>query len=276
LAKQEVSRVFGWGEKRREEREAAEARAEAQHWYERLGGQLMNLSSEDKVARQALVDASERYNAAGSQLRSATTAAEFRYAREASLEGLSYIRAARTAMGIDPGPPLPALYGQRQAGAIREPRAVEVGGHQYRAAPTGGAETPYYHPGGYVAGRPIPAGYYSEPWWKTALVAGAWGIGSVLVFDALFSGFDGWGHGGYDQGYDQGFDAGADYADSHDGGDQQGGDQQGYEQGYDQGYDSGYDSGYDAGADSDAGADAGGDYGGGGFDMGGGDFGGDF
>ena len=30
----------------------------------------------------------------------------------------------------------------------------------------------------------MPAGWYSEPWWKPALVAGAWGLGSVLLFDA--------------------------------------------------------------------------------------------
>ena len=32
--------------------------------------------------------------------------------------------------------------------------------------------TPYYYPGGVVQGRPVPGGYYSEPVWKTALVAG--------------------------------------------------------------------------------------------------------
>jgi hypothetical protein len=268
------ARVFSWGQRRREEREANDARAEAQHWYERLGGQLTNLSSDDPVARQALADAGERYNAAGGQLRTATTAAQFRYARESSLEGLAYIRAARTAMGIDPGPPLPPLYGQRQAGAIREPRQVEVQGHQYRAAPAAGPQTPYYHPGGYVSGRPIPQGYYSEPWWKTALVAGAWGVGSVLVFDALLSGFDGWGHGGYDQGYDQGFEAGADYADSNDQGDQ-GSNAQGDDSGYDSGHDSGYGAAQDDGTDYAAGGDAG-DFGGGDFggDFGGGDFGG--
>ncbi|MDT7564717.1 MAG: hypothetical protein QOG76_3341, partial [Pseudonocardiales bacterium] len=37
-------------------------------------------------------------------------------------------------------------------------------------------------------------GWYSEPWWKTALVAGAWGVGSFLLFDALFSGMDGSGY----------------------------------------------------------------------------------
>ncbi len=67
-----------------------------------------------------------------------------------------------------------------------------------------------------MAGRPVPAGWYSEPWWKTALVAGAWGVGSVLLFDALFSGMHGVGYdasgfeNGYGSGFDQGFDQGYD------------------------------------------------------------------
>mgnify|MGYP006332205061 CR=1 FL=1 len=39
-----------------------------------------------------------------------------------------------------------------------------------------------------MAGRPGPQGWYSEPWWKPALVAGAWGVGSYLVASMLFSG----------------------------------------------------------------------------------------
>ncbi len=65
-----------------------------------------------------------------------------------------------------------------------------------------------------MAGRPVPAGWYSEPWWKPALVAGAWGIGSVLLFDALFSGMHGVDYGaqgfenGYGDGFQQGFEQG--------------------------------------------------------------------
>ncbi|MCV7065780.1 DUF1542 domain-containing protein, partial [Mycolicibacterium farcinogenes] len=76
--------------------------------------------------------------------------------------------------------------------------------------------TPNYYPGGRVAGRPVPAGWYSEPWWKPALVAGAWGLGSVLLFDALFSGMHGVDYGaqgfesGYGDGYSDGFAAGQD------------------------------------------------------------------
>jgi len=84
----------------------------------------------------------------------------------------------------------------------------------------------------------VPAGWYSEPWWKTALVAGAGAIGTMLIFDALFS------PAFADPGY---------------------------------GFDSGYQEGFQDGMDQGDGGDAGGDHGGGDFgggDFGGGDFGG--
>jgi hypothetical protein len=248
-----------WG--RRKERDLADARAEALRWYERLGGQIANLSGgNDPVVKQALVDAGERYNAAGAQMERADSPRQFELARESALEGLSYIRAARTAMGIDPGPDLPPLAAQRGVGQITQDRQLDVDGRQYRASPRPGGDTPYYYPGGRIQGRPVPAGWYSEPWWKGALASGAGVVGGLLLFDALAGGFGGWGGGGYDQAYDAGRDAGYD---------------QGHDAGYDQGYDQGQDSGYDQGQDSgyDQGYDQGGDYGGdGGFD--GGDFGG--
>ncbi len=244
--------------RRRRERELADARAEAERWYERLGGQVMNLGGGDSAAtKQALVDAGERYNAAGSQLERASSVRQYELARETALEGLAYVRAARVAMNLDPGPELPQLASQREAGRIVAEREVEVQGQRLRASPQPASGTPYYYPGGMVAGRPVPGGWYSQPWWKTALVAGAWGVGGALVFDALFSpgfgavGFDpGYGYG-FDSGYDQGFDAGADWAGDQGGGDQGGGDYS------------------DAG-----GGDFSGDYGDFGFDDGGGDFGG--
>jgi hypothetical protein len=247
-----VVTVFGFGRRKREAQQLADAREESLRWYERLGGQLMNLSGDQPAVKQALVDASERYNAAGGQLERATSLAQYDLARETALEGLAYIRAARTAMGLDPGPDLPPLAGAR-AGQITKEREVSVGGHSYRASPQPGNATPYYYPGGAVAGRGVPGGWYSEPWWKTALVAGAWGIGSVLVFDALFD--NSFGDHGYDAAYNAGFD-------------------QGQDAGYDQGFDQGQDAGDFDGGDGD------GDYGDAGFgdggDFGGGDFGGDF
>ena len=96
---------------------------------------------------------------------------------ETAYEGLYYVRAARTAMDLDPGPELPPLPGQQRAGAVTEAREVDVEGHRYGASPNATGRNTHYYPGGMVAGRPVPRGWYSEPWWRPALVAGAWGVG---------------------------------------------------------------------------------------------------
>jgi len=200
-----------------------DARAEAHRWYERLGGQVLNLHGDDPAARQALADASERYNAAGGQLQQAKSVRQFELARESALEGLAYVRAARTAMGIDPGPELPPLASAQGAGQITREREVSVQGHQYKAGPQPGADTPYYYPGGRVQGRPVPSGWYSTPVWKTALGAGAGVLGGMLIFDALLS--PGFGDMGYGDGDFGGGDFGGDaQAGDFGGGDFGGGD----------------------------------------------------
>lgn len=168
-----------------------DAKADARQAIERLGGQIYNLTGTDDASRQALADAAERYTAAGSQIEQAQSPVQARLAKQTALEGLYYIRAARTAMGMDPGPEIPTLDGQRAAGAVTESRTVEFEGRTIAASPTPSRSTPNYFPGGRVAGRPVPAGWYSEPWWKPALVAGAWGVGSVLLFSTLFAGMAG-------------------------------------------------------------------------------------
>ncbi|APB00936.1 hypothetical protein [Nocardia seriolae] len=246
-----------------------DAKADARRVIERLGGQVYNLDGTDAASKQALADAGERFNAAGSQIEQASTPAQARLAKETALEGLYYVSAARTAMGMDPGPAVPELDGQRSAGRVTEDRAIDFDGRRVEASPTPSAATPNYYPGGRVAGRPVPAGWYSEPWWKTALVAGAWGVGSAVLFNALFSGMSGIGYDttAFENGYGDGYQAGLDAADGgYDGG---GNDQGGYDPGYDQG-------GYDQGG-IDPGADLGGqdfgDYGDfGGFDGFDGDF----
>lgn len=269
LAVYSSSRATG----RRTAASLADAKADARRVIERLGGQVLNLNGTDDASKQAMADASERYTAASSQIEQATTAKQAMLAKESAVEGLYYVRAARVAMGMDPGPELETLSGQKSAGTVTEDRRVQVEGRQIEASPTPSQRTPNYYPGGRVAGRPVPAGWYSEPWWKPALVAGAWGVGSVLLFDALFSGMHGVDYGaqGFEQGYGSGYD-------------------QGFDQGYDQGLDAGQDSGggdgggWDGGGDGggwdggggDGGWGGGGWDGGGGGDFGGGDFGGGF
>jgi hypothetical protein len=251
----------------REQQRLDDARAEAQRWYERLGGQVMNLQGDNPAAQQALTDAGERYNAAGGQLQQAKTVNQFALARESALEGLAYARAARLAMGLDPGPDLPPLSSAQGAGALTKEREVSVQGQQYRAGPQPGADTPYYYPGGRVGGRPVPSGWYSTPVWKTALGAGAGALGGLLIFDALFSPAFG------DAGYGDGFAAGGFDGNGFDG---NGFDGNGFDgNGFDgNGFDNGGGNDFSGSGDFGGGDFGGGDFGGGGGDFGGG--GGDF
>ncbi|MGZ9829624.1 DUF1542 domain-containing protein [Tsukamurella ocularis] len=219
----------------------ADAQADARAAIDRLAGQVNNLVGSNDAARQALADAGERYTAAGAQVGGANTPAQARLAKQTALEGLYYARAARVAMDLDPGPPIPELDGQRTAGSVTEDRTVDVDGRALTASPAPSDRTPNYYPGGVVAGRPVPAGWYSEPWWKPALVAGAWGVGSYLLFSSMFAGMAGVGPAVL-------ADPGVDGADAGD---------------------FGGDGGSDGGGFGDFG---GGDFGGG--DFGGGDFGG--
>ncbi len=119
-------------------REAAavdDAKADARQAIERLGGQVFNLVGSDTASKQALADASERYTAAGSQIDQARTSAQARLAKQTALEGLYYIRAARLAMGMDPGPDVPTIDGQKSAGEVTEERTVDFEGRQVTAAP---------------------------------------------------------------------------------------------------------------------------------------------
>lgn len=213
-------------------RELEDARSEARRWVERLGGQVLNLVGTDEASKQALADAAERYTAAGSQLDQARSVTQAHQVTQTAYEGLYYVRAARTAMGIDPGPELPQLPGQRQAGAVSETRDVDVQGHSYSASPVPSSRNSHYYPGGMVAGRPVPQGWYSEPWWKPALVAGAWGVGSMLLFSAMFSGMSGVAYAdGFQDGLAAG-DAGGDFGDAGDmGGTDMGGDMGGGDMG---------------------------------------------
>lgn len=240
--------------------ELEDAIADARRWIERLGSQVLSLTGSDSASTQALADASERYNAASSQISTARTVRQAELARESALEGLYYVNAAREIMGMPKGPEIPPLEGQCKAGKVTENRTVEVEGRQITASPQPTSSTPNYYPGGMVAGRPVPAGWYSEPWWQSALRTGLWTAGSVMLFSALFSGMSGVGYSAaaFENGYGEGFQDGLDAANDFDGVD---------------GADGSDFGDFDGGDYGDLGGDFGGDFGGG-FDGGGFDFGG--
>jgi hypothetical protein len=176
----------------------AEAQADADHWYGRLGGQVVNLPGDGDVAvRQALADAAERYTSAGAIRSSAQTVPEFRAVSAVSVEGLHFIRAARTAMGLDPGPELPTTIAQSTAGALRSPQSVLAGdGQSYAGGPRQNTEHGFYYPGGMVGGRPVPGGWYTQPFWKGAAIGGIAAVGGALLLGGIADTLTGGGFGG--------------------------------------------------------------------------------
>ena len=202
----------------RQQQQLEDAQAEARRWIERLGGQVMSLSGTDKASQQAMADASERFTAANSAISRANTTKQAHLARESALEGLHYVNAAREIMGMDPGPELPPLEGQRKAGKVTERRTVDAGGQEITASPYASDETPNYYPGGTVAGRPVPAGWYSRPWWADAMATGVWMMGYSMMFNAMFAGMAGVGYSGEEAAAGD-FSDGGDMGDAGDAGD---------------------------------------------------------
>lgn len=81
------------------------AHAEVEALLGRLGHDVSTLDDGgDATNRQALADASERYNTAGAQLGEATTLGELSVVRGIVIEGLHSTRLVRTRLGLDPGP----------------------------------------------------------------------------------------------------------------------------------------------------------------------------
>ena len=169
-----------------------DALADAKRWTDRLGSQVLNISGTDAASTQAMADASERFNAASAGLADARTPKQAMLARESALEGLHYVNAAREIMGMPAGPALPELEGQRQAGRVTEERTVrQEDGTVVTASPVAPAATPHYYPGGAVAGRPVPAGWYSTAWWAPAMMTGMWAASSMMFYSAMFAGMAG-------------------------------------------------------------------------------------
>ena len=188
-------------------RSLEDSQAEARRWVERLGGQVYSLDpKDDPAARQALADAAERFTAAGSQVEQAKSVQQYRLAPADRLRGpvLRPRRAGRRSASTRARP------AGRSPASSRPARSARTAGSTSRATSTRRRRSPapntqHYYPGGMVAGRPVPRGWYSEPWWKPALVAGAWGVGTLpgRVDAVQRHGGDGRA-GGYEAGYDAG------------------------------------------------------------------------
>jgi hypothetical protein len=101
-------------------RQLDDARAQARHWVERLGGELLVLDGaavrSGTVARAGLAEAAERFAAAGAELGAARSRRQCRIAQDTAVEGLHHVRTARRSLGLDPGPRVP---GQGVGGTLR-------------------------------------------------------------------------------------------------------------------------------------------------------------
>ncbi|MDT7662916.1 MAG: hypothetical protein QOD04_2472 [Pseudonocardiales bacterium] len=89
-----------------------DARAEARHWVERLGGELLVLDSAaaarpGDIGPAGLAEAAERFTAAGAELGTARTPRQCRLAQQSAVEGLHHVRTARKELRLDAGPRVP-------------------------------------------------------------------------------------------------------------------------------------------------------------------------
>jgi hypothetical protein len=197
--------------RRRAKRDMEGLRADVESLYNRLGSDISTIpGGDDMVAKQALSDAAERYNATGALLANADTPGEFAAARRTAVEGLVAAQTARKKLGLDPGPeiPLPPAEGP----LLTSEQKVRVGDEEYEGSPTYQPGRGHYYGGGYYNGQPVPGGWYSFPFWET-----------LLMTSVLTGGFGGgmFGGGGYERGYEEGVD---DARDAREDGDAGGGD----------------------------------------------------
>lgn len=106
-----------------------DARAEARHWVERLGGELFLLDGVagryGGVGPAGLAEAGERFAAAHAELDAATSPRQCRIAQGTAAEGLHHIRTARRSLGLESGPRVPGLgVGGAVRAALADPGLV--------------------------------------------------------------------------------------------------------------------------------------------------------
>ncbi len=170
-------------------------RADVEGLYNRLGSDVSTLDpKDDAVARQAMVDAAERYNACGGAMATADTPAEWAVARRTAVEGLTAARTARQRLGLDPGPEIPVVAATGPQLTADEQVVLE--GQTYDGSPTYQPGRQHYYGGGNVGGQRVAGGWYSAPFWEPFL------LGAILT-----GGFGGFGGGG---GFERGYEAGQD------------------------------------------------------------------
>jgi hypothetical protein len=187
---------------RKQQEQINAARAEVDALQGRLAADISNLDAgADPVNRQALADASERYNAAGALLSTASSTGELLVAKRIAVEGLTATRLVRQRLGLPLGAELPDLNT-----TVQQPTPVTHDGQRHMAYPDYHPDQPHFFAGGAVGGTQAPAGYYKTPFWKKAAAIGGAVVAGDLLGNALGDllgdggGVPG-GFGGGDQGW---------------------------------------------------------------------------
>lgn len=194
---------------RKQQEQVNALRAEVGSLQARLAADISNLDGgTDPVSRQAMADAAERFNAAGSVLDTASSVGELRVARRTAVEGLTATRIVRQRLGLPLGADLPALEA-----TVDEPTPVLHEGEEHMAHPSYHPDQPHFFGGGQIGATQAPAGYYKTPFWKKAAAIGGAVVAGDLIGNALGGildgGFDGGGYGGgYNNGFGGDFDGG--------------------------------------------------------------------
>lgn len=142
--------------------------------------------------------AADRLDHARGMLHRAATPTDAIRIHQTAIEGLHYVRAAHAADGDPPGAPLPPPAGARTAGSVDQHHETDFDGRALAAAAHPSARTPHFFPGGRVRGRPVPRGWYSEPWWTAGHTSGGWPPEAGHLFDALLTGDPGIPYDGAD------------------------------------------------------------------------------
>lgn len=173
-----------------------DARADVESLHGRLGSDVQLLSpGDDKVAQQALADASERYNATGALMSKADTAGEWAAARRTAIEGITAARVVRERVGLDPGPEVPVPAGS--APQLTETSRVRVGDDEYDGSPQYTPGRAHYYEGGYHGGQVVPGGWYATPFWQSMVLSSVLGSGMRRrSYGGAFGGGMGGGFGG--------------------------------------------------------------------------------
>jgi hypothetical protein len=181
--------MFGAG---KQQEQLRAARAEVGSLQARLAADISNLDAgDDAVNRQAMADASERYNAAGAVLEQATSVGEVLVAKRIVVEGLTATRIVRQNQGLPLGAELPKLDS-----IVNEPTAVLHDGQEHVAYPGYHPDQPHFFGGGQVGPTQVPGGYYKTPFWKKAAAIGGAVLAGDMIGNALGDMFDGGYNGG--------------------------------------------------------------------------------